>query len=180
MLELREIYPILLAISIISGCLMLALAFYVWRKYWLKRRMQPARYLIFLMLLMISWMFSFALGLVIPDFSYKFFLEQFAYIGTILLCPTWFIFALQWTGKDKWLTTKKFSLIYIIPLLFLFLIFTDGLHHLIFTKVDFIFQGSILLIDYGYSDLWWLLTLYCYFLILIGVFINCDWEYCVV
>jgi len=116
-------------------------------------------------------MFGFALGFITSDFSYKFFIEQFLYIGTILLCPTWLIFALQWTGKDKWLTAKKISLIYIVPLLFLFLIFTDELHHLIFTRVDFFSHGSIILIDYGYSGLWWLFTLYCYFLILIGVFI---------
>jgi PAS domain S-box-containing protein len=162
--------PILFSIlSFISGCLMLSLSFYIWKKHWVIRKVPAARSTVILMLLATMWLFGFIFQLNLQSEEAIKFLEYFLYIGPVLIGPTWLILALQWTGRYRWLTKNKIILLYIIPIVFLLLIFTNDFHSLIFRDITFLKQNSILIMSPVETEIWWLFTSYVYALILIGV-----------
>ena len=150
---------------------MVSLAFYTWKKHWVGKHIQAARSTVILMIFAAMWLFLFIFQIIIQNPSYRYLLEQGMYFGPILIGPTWLILSLQWTGRDKKLTKRKIVFLYSVPLLFFFLVVTNDLHGLIFTKVNFFTQNSFLIMQLEYGELWWFLTFYTYVLILIGVFL---------
>jgi len=157
---LVEIPLVLSVLSFIFGCLMVSLAFYTWKKHWIKRHIQAAKSTAALMLFASFWLFNFILQIFIRDPVANYHIEQITYFGPLFIGPTWVLLALQWTGKDKWMTKNKMILLYGVPLLFYALIVTNDLHGLIFLNKK---------IPLEYSELWWIITSYAYFLILFGV-----------
>jgi len=164
------LYTTYLVLLILSGFISLGLAFFIWRKYWLKKRSQPARMFAFLMTMITTWTFASALALISPNPSQTYFWEQLKYVGILIIPPSWFVFSLQWTGGDKWLSKRKISSIYIISLLFLALIFTDNFHHLIWSNIEYVQVGPYLDTSVSHGMVWWLVLSYSYFLILGGTF----------
>jgi len=171
MISLKELYLLLSFISLISGLLMISLSFYIWKRHWVEKHVHAARSTVFLMIFASLWLFGFIIQVFIQDSGFIYTLEKIMYIGPILIGPTWLILALQWTGKDKWLTTRKITVFYIFSLIFLILILTNEYHNLIFTKVSFFTQDSQLILSLEYGLIWWFLTAYTYLLILGGIFL---------
>ena len=169
MLGLIKVPFLLSILSFISGCLMISLAFYIWKKHWVVRRVPAARSTVILMLLATIWLFGFIFQLNLQSQEAIKYLEYFLYIGPVIIGPTWLILALQWTGRYRWLTKNKIILLYIIPIIFLLLIFTNDFHALIFSEITFLKQNSILIMSPVETEIWWLFTSYVYVLILIGV-----------
>jgi len=167
MLEVYETYFVLL---ILSGFISLNLVFYIWWKFWHEKRVKPARIFAFLMASVTIWTFASALALINPNPTQTYFWEQFKYIGILFIPPSWIIFSLQWTGRKNWLNKRKISIIYAISLIFLILIFTDSLHHLIWRNIEYIQIGTYLDTSVIHGMGWWLILAYSYFLILIGTF----------
>jgi PAS domain S-box-containing protein len=167
MLEIYEIYLFLL---ILSGFISINLSFYIWWKYWLEKRVQPAKAFALLMGIVTIWVFASIFALISPDSSQTYLWEQLKYIGILLLPPTWLIFSLQWTGRNKSINKKIISILYTISLLFLILIFTDGLHHLIWSNIEYIQIGPYLDTSVVHGIGWWLLLVYSYSLIFAGTY----------
>ena len=166
---LVEIPLVLSVLSFIFGCLMVSLAFYTWKKHWVARRVEAARSTVILMLLASLWLFGFVLLINLQGDVAKKYLEYFLYFGPLLIGPTWLILALQWTGRDKWLTKEKIILLYSIPIFFYLLILTNDFHGLIFKNITFVEQNSITIMMATETEIWWAFTSYVYVLILIGV-----------
>jgi len=167
-LEIYEIYFILL---LLSGFISFNLGIYIWWKCWTENRVQAARTFAILMITVAMWAFGCALALFSSNSAHTYFWEQAKYIGILLVPPTWFIFSLQWTGEDKWITTKRVSLIYITPLICLFLVFTDSFHHLIWSKIEYVPVGNYLDTSVVNGVGWWFLFVYSYLLLLGGTFL---------
>jgi len=165
-----EVYETYFALLILSGFISLNLSFYIWWKYWLEKRVKPARVFAFLMVSVTIWTFASALALINQNPSQTYFLEQFKYIGILFIPPSWIVFSLQWTGRKNWLNKRKIYFLYLISILFLILIFTDSLHHLIWSSIEYVQIGSYLDISVIHGIGWWLILAYSYFLILIGTF----------
>ena len=163
-----EIYETYFALLILSGFISLNLAFLIWWKFWYEKRVKPARIFAFLMTSVTIWTFASALALISPNSTQTYFWEQFKYIGILLIPPSWIVFSLEWTGRKNWLNKRKISLLYAISLFFLILIFTDGLHHLIWNDIEYIQIGSYLDTYVIHGIGWWSILAYSYLLILIG------------
>ena len=166
---LIEISLVLSILSFIFGCLMLSLAFHTWKKHWIGRHVQAARTTVILMFFAAVWLFGFVFLLNLQGLTVKKYLEYFLYIGPILIGPTWLLLALQWTGREKWLTKNKIVFLYSIPILFYLLILTNDFHGLLFKNITFAEQDSLLVLNTTKTELWWVLTSYVYALILIGI-----------
>lgn len=169
MIGLTQISLVLSVISFIFGCLMSSLAFYIWKRHWVGRHVQAAKPTVILMLLASLWLFGFVLLLNLQGEATKKYLEYFLYFGPILIGPTWLLLALQWTGRDRWLTRNKIIFLYSIPILFYLLILTNDYHGLIFKNITFIEQNSMTIMKTTETELWWIFTSYIYALIIIGV-----------
>ena len=158
-----EVYETYFALLILSGFISLNLSFYIWWKYWLEKRVKPARVFAFLMVSVTIWTFASALALINQNPSQTYFLEQFKYIGILFIPPSWIVFSLQWTGRKNWLNKRKIYFLYLISILFLILIFTDSLHHLIWSSIEYVQIGSYLDISVIHGIGWWLILAYSYF-----------------
>jgi PAS domain S-box-containing protein len=167
MLEVYEIYFVLL---LLSGFISLNLGIYIWWKCWSEHQVQAARTFAILMMVDAVWAFGCALALFSETPLHTYFWERTKYIGILLVPPTWFIFSLQWVGADKWLTTKRVSLVYITPLICLFLVFTDSFHHLIWSEIEYVPVGHYLGTSVVHGVGWWFLFAYSYLLLLGGTF----------
>ena len=167
MIDVTNSYLPLSFLSLLSGFIMIYLAVYTWKKHWIGRQVQAARSTVFLMLLAAAWLFGFILQINLPDRKISFILEQYLYFGPIFIGPTWLLLSLQWTGRDRWLTKNRIVILYGISLLFYLLMITNSLHGLAFTNAEEFVEGFVPRLQYG--EIWWIATVYTYFLILVGV-----------
>ncbi len=153
-----------------SGWIIITIGVYTIRKYQEKRELKPAKTFAILLFLTAIWVFSVILSFVTTTEEETYFWEQFKYIGILFVPPTWMIMCIQWSGRGKWLNNKTISLTYAISTAFLLLVFTDEIHHLIWSKLEYVTAGRYLTTSVTHGIGWWFLLLYSYFLILVGNF----------
>jgi PAS domain S-box-containing protein len=157
-----------LAFLVIAGILSTSLTFYSLRKFWIKNKLTPAGILSGILAASSIWIIAMILAFLSKTEFAIYFWEQFKYIGIALIAPSWLLLSLIWTGRGKGLSKKIISLIYIIPIINIFFIFTDQWHHLIWSNTYFVSIDSYHLFM-GYHGLtWYFFTTYSYVLIFIG------------
>ncbi len=101
-----------------------------------KRRINPGSGLfVLLMLSLATWSFASVFEAGAMTANGKIFWSQWQYFGITTVSPLWLLFAGEYTGKSEFLTKKTLWLIWVIPLATLLLVFTNELHHLIWTNV---------------------------------------------
>jgi PAS domain S-box-containing protein len=156
------IYAITLMLSIIA-CIVLAI--YIWRR-------RPARGTFWVALLMIAmsvWSTAYLLQILSSTVDTKVIFENITFISKTTMPVFWIAFALKYSRMDRFMTTRNLILFMIFPVLALILVWTNGLHHLVWTNMD---------IDYSYpvdtlvktpGIFFWLGTFYCYVILLAGV-----------
>lgn len=120
------------------------------------------------------WAFGSALAVTSFNTSWIYFWEQFKYIGILIIPPSWALLAIKWTGRGTLFSPTKLLSLYVFSLLFIILIFTDGYHHLIWKRIEFISYGSFTNMVTVHGTGWWFMWTYSYIMILIGMiyFIN--------
>jgi len=103
---------------------------------------------------------SYSLELAGSNLSMMLFWNKVQYLG-ILSFPTFYlIFALQYTGHDRWLTRRAIAMMFLIPLGFLFVkIFDDNLH-LIYRSVEVDTTGLIPLLHFDRGPIYGAVVVY--------------------
>ncbi len=132
---------------------------------WPRRRMKAALTLFGLMIAFAIWTFCSGMEISSTTLSGDVFWSKIAYFGSTSVPVLFFIFALQFTDRDKYLTWKRTLLLWAIPVISILLVLTNEYHHLIWTavlpnpalnQVRFIY----------YHGLWfWVLNVYSYVLL---------------
>ncbi len=154
--------PLLLAAAI-----SLATGWLVWRR--------PGVYgSTFLALLMLSaavWSFGYAMELSFSDLPAKMLWARLEYVPIALIPVLWLTFILLYTGRQRFVNRRSLALALIVPVLTIFLAWTNPQHHWLWRQVG-ILPGSnlpILTIEYGP---WFLVNAaYAYALGFIGVLV---------
>jgi len=158
-------YSIFFILSLLAAAITLFLAFSA-------QRLKPSPGIVpfsWLMLLAGIWCGSIAFGMLAGS-------EQMAYLWivvrmtAVIFTPVaWLFMVIQYTGREKLVSTCSVLFISLIPLITLGVFLTNSAHHLFFTKIDFIRSGPFLV-----DDTWHLNTyfyfhlLYSYALVVIG------------
>ena len=105
----------------ISGAILIWLMVVTWR-----RRSAPAASSFLVILLAAAiYALGYMVELVSTDLSTAIFWNNVSWVGSVLLPPAWFIFALQYTGRSRWLTRRLIVLLAIVPLVTLLLVWTN-------------------------------------------------------
>jgi diguanylate cyclase (GGDEF)-like protein/PAS domain S-box-containing protein len=92
------------------------------------------------------------------------------FIGIVLIPPLFLIFTLHYTGREKWLTSLGWVLIFIIPVTSIIVALTNRLHGLLYQNIHFVVGAPLSYIDsvitgpYDYVHL-----LYSYLVVLFAV-----------
>ncbi len=117
----------------------------------------------------------FSLGMVLQltsvELSAQILATNIQYIGLVVLPIAWFIFSLQYTGHDKWLTNRNFLLLAIIPFVTVVLAWTNSYHSLMWEGMHLGNSGPFLIIVKTYGPWFWVHTSYSYMLIMLGVLV---------
>jgi PAS domain S-box-containing protein len=113
------------------GLLSLGLARYAWSN-------QPrpgARAMAGLNLALAIWSLAFAIQLEVAGFAAKMICTGFVYIGVVGAPVAWFVFAARYTRQDTWLSRRILLLLGVVPLVTLALVWTNGLHGLVWSDI---------------------------------------------
>ena len=129
------LYEILL---ILVAAISILLAF----KIYLSQRTRMAKTGTLLLLAGAEWTLFQALELGSVSLSTKLFLYKLQFLGIVILPMAWLIFALLYTGRDKWLTHRTLAILSIMPLTTLLMVFTNEVHGLIWSHNMLILDGS--------------------------------------
>ena len=157
---------IYIALMLLTAALALALALYIAR-----RRSAPgALALVVLMLAAAVWSTMYAFELAGADLPTKLFWVKLEYLGIVSIAPAWFVFAIQYTERPRWLTQNPQSLVALalVPLITLALAWTNEAHGLIWSRTGLTASGPLLLLDVDYGVWNWVSSAYSYLLMLLG------------
>jgi hypothetical protein len=162
---------------IIAAAISIILAVLLWR-----RRSRPgATSLMVMMLAVTRWLLGYAIEMASIDPGTKIIWHTIEFVGFTLVPTCWLIFALEFTGKKKWLKFRWLALWFVEPLLMSILVATNEFHELIWRSDSASFHRFTgLHLENGI--LYWFHIIYATILILVGtililVFLVRGWQY---
>lgn len=94
---------------------------------------------------------------------------KIAYLGIATLPIFWFLFIINYTGKESWITPGKVILSVIIPVLTLIFTFTDESFHLMRTVLSYDASGQFSIVKIQYGPWFWVHSANSYLLLLLSV-----------
>lgn len=157
-------YAVPLLAAVVTSVL---LALYAWR-----RRPAPGVVpFVVLMLAVAVWSSGYTLELGSPGLSAKLFWSNVNFAGIVLVPVAWLAYALQYTGRTRWLTRRNLVLLMIEPLFVQLLIWTNDWHHLFRTQPELDTSGTVPMLNPTYGAGFWVHVVYSYLLLLIGTFL---------
>jgi PAS domain S-box-containing protein len=140
-----------------------ALGIYAWRH----RAVPGAVPFTVLTLAIVIWSLAYALQLASVDLPAKCFWNQVQYPGNVAMPVAWLALALQYTGRDRWLSHRRLAALAIVPLLTIALLLTNDLHHLVWRDVTLDTAGPFVLLRKTYGPWFWVHAAYAYALLLL-------------
>lgn len=116
------------------------------------------------------WAIGYSIELSCSSLNEMLFCSKVEYVGVALLPATWIVFVVKFIGKDEWLTSRKYLVVFAIPILTLLCNWTNGFHHLLYesTAVDNSSPFPLLAFKTG---VWYKIhTAFFYFMVGAGIF----------
>ncbi len=153
---------------VISAIFAVVLAIFSWRR----RATNP--WIIYFTLLAVAiaeWSLGYALELAALKLPAKIIWAKIQYLGIVSTPPAWFLFAILYSGKEKWVNRRNVVLLATIPVITLFFVFTNELHNLVWTGFALDDSGSLLILAVDYGWWFWIHSVFSYILILLGAVI---------
>ena len=125
---------------------------------------------VWLMLAAGIWSAAYGFELVSEDLAPKIFWAKVQYLGIATLPVAWFLFALQYTGRESWVarTRRSALLLGIVPTITVFLVWTNDLHGLIWQNIQLEIRGSASVMAFTEGPWYWLNIAFAYVLLLLG------------
>lgn len=151
----------LLGAAVASG----ALAIYAWSR----RDTPAAKAVAILMLAMFVWCLGYVFEIAGTGLQTKLFWAKLEYLGIVTVPVAWVVFALRYSGWDKWLRPRNLALLAIIPALTVLMVATNEAHSLVWSRTALDSSGTFLLVEYG--RWFWVHWAYSYLLLASGTFL---------
>ncbi|HTX79086.1 MAG TPA: histidine kinase N-terminal 7TM domain-containing protein [Longilinea sp.] len=152
---------------LLCGVITLTIAIYAWRH----RSTMGAQSFSAFMFSMAIYVLSYSMELASPDVHTMLFWSKIEYIG-ILSFPTIFlIFAIQYTGNEKWLSRRNLILLFIVPVIFLIAKIFDDYLHFIYATATADTSGIIPLLSFTRGPLYLVIVVYNPAVVTVGVYL---------
>ncbi|MFA6472419.1 MAG: histidine kinase N-terminal 7TM domain-containing protein [Candidatus Latescibacterota bacterium] len=151
-------------ILLITGFIAIFIAFFVFPR----RKVPGGIYFFFLMLSVAGWAITNAFEISSAEFATKVFWSKLSYLSITSVAPLWYLFALRYTQRDKWLTKGHIVLFWIIPVVVFLLAVTNDLHGLIWPAITPLSTEPGALLVYAHGPGVWLDMIYSYVLLIIS------------
>lgn len=144
-----------------GGIVALLGSLYAWR-----RGVHKSQALIVSKVALFVWLVGYGFEIGFSDLSSKVFWARVQYLGIVTVPVTWFAFAMIYTGRERWIQPRTIALLTGLPLVTLVLVWTNGMHGLIWSRTAIGPSGMFLELDYG--PWFWIHLAYSYLLVLLG------------
>jgi PAS domain S-box-containing protein len=154
----------------LAAAVALVLAVYAWRR----RRALAATSFSVTMLAVAFWSFGYALELASDDLSAKVFWTRVEYIGIVVAPVAALALALQFTGRQSWLTRRRWPLLAAVPAISLVLVWTNDAHKLFHETIFLGTTGSVTVFSATYGPWFWVHAAYSYLLLLLAIALLVD------
>ena len=148
-----------------SALISVILAIYIWRN----RNTVGAASLAIMMFILFEWEVSYIFELAGTNMEAKLFWEFIRFIGVVSVPIAWLVFALEYTGRQVWSSTRRIALLSILPLTTIIILLTNSQHHLFRASYTLTTEGGLLLLNTTNGMWYWVHALYTYTLIMIGL-----------
>jgi signal transduction histidine kinase len=135
---------------------------------WKYKRTPGVIYLILLELVVAVWAISYAFEFGTQILEQKVFWSQVSYLGIAFLPVFYFLFATGFSQKNHLVNKRNFFLLSILPLVVLFLVFTNDYHHLIW--LDVVMDAEKNIAHYYHGQVFWIFYIYTGILIFGGLY----------
>ncbi len=139
-----------------------ALAFYAWRRH---HGVPGAKALTLLLAALSLWAAAYALELSATGLAAKIFWAKAQYPAIAAVPLTWLAFALEYTGREGWLTLRNLTLLGALPLLTLLLVLTNEAHGLVWSETALDASGSFAVLRLEHGPGFWAYWYYSYLLL---------------
>jgi PAS domain S-box-containing protein len=116
-----------------------------------------------------AWAVANGLELASVSFAFKVFWAKMQYIGRLTLPAAWLIFALRYSGRERYLTRRTFALLSVVPIAMLLLVLTNEMHGLMWTDAVVEAYGPLLVLEQSYGIGYWFALVYSHALVLVGI-----------
>ncbi|MBN2387407.1 MAG: PAS domain-containing protein [Anaerolineales bacterium] len=123
----------------------ISLAAHLWRI----RHTPGAFSLIWAILSVAIWSFTYIFEIIIPDYAIKNIWLRGEYLGIPFVTVALFCFALLYSGRGRWLTAGRFILLSIIPFITFLMALTNDWHGLLWSSVQPVSPSEPLLVTHG-------------------------------
>lgn len=162
-------YYLFVILAPIAAVISALTAFYSWR-----RRLMPGALILYWGLLAITgWLISSTFELIAATDQTTILIAKFSYLF-ILSSPIFMLgFALQYTGKQEWVSYPRFMLFWILPTITFFLVQTNEIHGLIWSNYSVlpVNQDLHVLRISSYGSWFWIQATYNYSLVIAGAIV---------
>lgn len=145
-----------------------ALALGVARSAWQRRHIPGAAAFALVMTAVAEYTLASAVELLAADLPAKLLAANLAYVGLVTIPPAWLIFALQFTGRERWLMRPVAGLLALLSLLTLALVWTNDAHGLMRREVRLELSGPFPSLDVVHGPWYWVQAGYFYLMLLAG------------
>lgn len=146
----------------ISAIVAWSVAVYMWPR----RASAPGGYPLFILLICAGfWSASYAMEFASADLQGKYFWKNIVYLGIAPVCPLWFLFALNYSGKMP-RNRITYMLLSIEPILVQIAVWTNASHQSFWTQIELVHQGNTQAIVAKYGFLFWIHAAFAYVLLI--------------
>jgi diguanylate cyclase (GGDEF)-like protein/PAS domain S-box-containing protein len=157
-------YTLYVIFLFVAAAILVGSALHAWR-----RCSTPgATALAVLMVAGAVWAVAYAMSLGAAEPSMRIFWGEIKYLGIVVVPLAWMIFALQYTGREEWVTRRTLALLAIEPAVSLTLIFTKEAHGLFWSSREPSTTGPFTIVESVYGPWFWVHLSYSYLLLLVG------------
>ncbi|MBW2619014.1 MAG: diguanylate cyclase [Deltaproteobacteria bacterium] len=149
---------------LITAAAAAALAYYFGRRH----RILGAKALMAAVIAGGFWALTNACQVASPDLPAKIFWAKVQYFGITTLPLAMFVFALQYSGRERWITRRNIGLLLIVPVVSLILVWTNSAHHLIWTRHWLDLSGPFPVEALTHGAWFWVWAAYAYLQLLLA------------
>ena len=133
---------------------------------WKRRTTPAATSLLLLMVAIATWSLAAGFEILAVRIAVKLTWAKLSYLGVTTTPLLMLVFALRYTGKDRWLTRRNLALLGIIPLASMGLAITNELHGLIWSEITPGLYRNVAIYDHGPA--FWLMMVYAYLAVILA------------
>ncbi len=114
------------------------------------------------------WSIGYLFEILVPTPAAKLILDNFQFIGSDCLAIGSLLFALAYTGRERW-QQRLAPLLWALPILNLLFVWSDPYHHLLRTSITVTPYDTLSILTYGYGPWMWLSIGYSYLFVLASI-----------